>query len=87
MQELPSDSSALALLSVVALLIFGLNFGIDFKGGTTIRTESTQPIDVGVYRQALQPLRGADWQVFRRTILVPLRLAPPRVSSRRRPWL
>ena len=53
-------SSALALLSVVALLIFGLNFGIDFKGGTTIRTESTQPIDVGVYRQALQPLNLGD---------------------------
>ena len=26
----------------------GLNFGIDFRGGTTIRTESTQALDVGV---------------------------------------
>ena len=34
--------------------IQGLNFGIDFRGGTTIRTESTQPVDVGAYRAALQ---------------------------------
>ncbi|MCF3973870.1 protein translocase subunit SecF [Paracoccus salsus] len=49
-------SSAMAILSVVVLVIYGLNFGIDFRGGTTIRTESTQPVDVGVYRQALSPL-------------------------------
>ncbi|SNT74299.1 protein translocase subunit SecF [Paracoccus seriniphilus] len=53
-------STILAVLSVVFLLIFGLNFGIDFRGGTTIRTESTQAIDVGVYREALQPLGLGD---------------------------
>lgn len=53
-------SSLLAVLSVVCLLVFGLNFGIDFKGGTTIRTESTQEVDVGAYRQALQPLGLGD---------------------------
>ena len=38
----------------------GLNFGIDFKGGTTIRTESTAAVDVGAYRQAMQPLNLGD---------------------------
>jgi preprotein translocase subunit SecF len=52
-----------ALMMVVAFASFmlqGLNFGIDFRGGTTIRTESTQPIDVGVYRDAIAPLELGD---------------------------
>ncbi|MBM9594921.1 protein translocase subunit SecF [Roseitranquillus sediminis] len=48
------------LLSLVLWLTMGLNFGIDFRGGTTIRTESTQAVDVGVYRSALQPLNLGD---------------------------
>ncbi|RMD90315.1 MAG: protein translocase subunit SecF, partial [Alphaproteobacteria bacterium] len=48
------------ILSVVLLLTMGLNFGIDFRGGTSIRTESTQPVDVGAYRQALAPLGLGD---------------------------
>ncbi|QUS35627.1 protein translocase subunit SecF [Falsirhodobacter algicola] len=48
------------ILSVVLVLVMGLNFGIDFRGGTTIRTESTEPVDVGAYRQALQPLGIGD---------------------------
>jgi hypothetical protein len=38
----------------------GLNLGVDFKGGTTIRTESTTPVDVGVYRDALAGLDLGD---------------------------
>lgn len=48
------------VLSVVVYFSAGLNFGIDFKGGTTIRTESSQALDVGVYRDALQPLGLGD---------------------------
>jgi preprotein translocase subunit SecF len=51
------------LLTVVAIAlwaIMGLNYGIDFKGGTTIRTESTQPVDIGAYRTALQGLELGD---------------------------
>jgi preprotein translocase subunit SecF len=48
------------LLSLLAWATMGLNFGIDFQGGTTIRTESAQPVDVGAYRQALQPLGLGD---------------------------
>ncbi|UWQ64100.1 protein translocase subunit SecF [Leisingera caerulea] len=45
-----------ALLMVVGFASFmwqGLNFGIDFRGGTTIRTEATEAVDVGAYRDAL----------------------------------
>ena len=38
----------------------GLNFGIDFKGGTTIRTEAVQPVDIGAYRDAVEPLGFGD---------------------------
>ena len=53
-------SIVLLVLSLVAYLAFGLNYGIDFKGGTTIRTESTQSVDVGAYRAALDPLQLGD---------------------------
>jgi len=47
-------------LSFAVWLAMGLNFGIDFLGGTTIRTESAQPVEVGAYRDALQPLDLGD---------------------------
>ncbi|MCB1334245.1 MAG: protein translocase subunit SecD [Roseivivax sp.] len=53
-------SVALLVASVVLFFAMGLNFGIDFKGGTTIRTESTQAVDVGAYRSALTPLGLGD---------------------------
>jgi preprotein translocase subunit SecF len=48
------------VVSVVLVLTMGLNLGIDFKGGTTIRTESTQAVDVGAYREALSTLDLGD---------------------------
>nr|WP_111297870.1 protein translocase subunit SecF [Paracoccus saliphilus] len=53
-------STVLMLASIVVLFLNGLNFGIDFRGGTTIRTESVQPVDVAAYRAALQPLNLGD---------------------------
>ncbi len=53
-------SAVLMVLSVVITLMMGLNFGIDFKGGTTIRTETTAPLDIGTYRDALAPLDLGD---------------------------
>lgn len=44
------------ILSIAAWLLIGLNFGIDFRGGTTIRTESAQPVDVGAYRTSVEAL-------------------------------
>jgi preprotein translocase subunit SecF len=46
--------------SLLIWFVMGLNFGIDFLGGTTIRTESTQAVDVGAYRDALGPLGLGD---------------------------
>jgi len=53
-------SVVLTLASIVLFFAIGLNFGIDFKGGTTIRVESEQPINVGEFRNALQPLKLGD---------------------------
>ena len=53
-------SAFLVAASFVCFLTLGFNFGIDFKGGTTIRTESTQVVDVGAYREALEGLGLGD---------------------------
>ncbi|GKY87838.1 protein translocase subunit SecF [Sinisalibacter aestuarii] len=53
-------SGLMLVVSVVAFFVMGLNFGIDFRGGTTIRTESTQAVDVGAYRDAISPLGLGD---------------------------
>ncbi|MCO4848304.1 MAG: protein translocase subunit SecF [Yoonia sp.] len=51
------------VMMVVALgsfLIQGLNYGIDFQGGTSIRTQSEVVVDVAAYRAALVPLELGD---------------------------
>lgn len=53
-------SMLLVVLSIIAPFIFGLNFGIDFLGGTTIRTQAAHEVNVGAYRQALEPLKLGD---------------------------
>jgi len=53
-------SGVLVVLSLVAFFTYGLNFGIDFRGGTTIRTEATQPVAIGDYREAIVPLGLGD---------------------------
>ncbi len=53
-------SIVLLIASLVVFLTMGLNFGIDFKGGTTIRTQSKNAVDVGAYRAAIAPLDLGD---------------------------
>ena len=53
-------SIVLLIASLVVFLTMGLNFGIDFKGGTTIRTQSETAVDVGAYRAAIAPLNLGD---------------------------
>ena len=53
-------SSFLMLASILSFLSQGLNFGIDFRGGTTLRTESAQVVNVAEYRTALQQLDLGD---------------------------
>jgi preprotein translocase subunit SecF len=53
-------SAFLVVLSFGSFILQGLNYGIDFRGGTTIRTESPLPVDVGVYRDAIGALDLGD---------------------------
>ncbi|NIZ10637.1 protein translocase subunit SecF [Pseudooceanicola sp. HF7] len=46
--------------SVILWFTMGLNFGIDFRGGTTIRTQSEEAISVADYRAAIAPLELGD---------------------------
>ncbi|MFZ9198513.1 MAG: protein translocase subunit SecF [Paracoccaceae bacterium] len=77
-------SAAAVVISILAVAIMGLNFGVDFKGGTTIRTESTQAVDVGVYRQALAGLDLGDvaiTQVFDPTFREDQHVAMVRIEA------
>jgi preprotein translocase subunit SecF len=53
-------SAVMMVVAFVSFMIQGLNFGIDFRGGTTVRTQATQPVDVAQYREALAPLELGD---------------------------
>ena len=60
-QKVTLGASIVAVfLSLAVWLGMGLNFGIDFLGGTTIRTESSQPVDIAAYRGALEGLELGD---------------------------
>ncbi|KQI72752.1 preprotein translocase subunit SecF [Loktanella sp. 5RATIMAR09] len=48
------------VIAFASFLIQGLNYGIDFQGGTSIRTQSETPVDVGQYRAALEALDLGD---------------------------
>ncbi|MDX2484085.1 MAG: protein translocase subunit SecF [Pseudodonghicola sp.] len=53
-------SAVLMLMAFGSFMVRGLSYGIDFRGGTTIRTESTTAVDIGVYRDAITPLGLGD---------------------------
>ena len=54
-------ASVVAVIASLAIwAMVGLNFGIDFLGGTTIRTDSPVAADIGAYRAALEPLGLGD---------------------------
>ena len=49
-------SAVMAVIAFGSFMYQGLNYGIDFKGGTTLRTESALVVDVAEYRAILDPL-------------------------------
>ncbi len=77
-------SMILMVLAFVAWWVMGLNFGIDFKGGTTLRTESPNVVDVGAYRAAIEALPVGDvaiTEVFDPNFSADQHVAMIRVSS------
>ena len=53
-------SSLLIVVGFASFIFQGLNYGIDFRGGTTVRTQSTQEVDTGLYRATLEQLELGD---------------------------
>jgi preprotein translocase subunit SecF len=77
-------SMLLMLLAFVFWGVMGLNYGIDFKGGTTLRTESAQVIDVAAYRAAMEGLPVGDvviTEVFDPSFRADQHVAMIRISS------
>ena len=47
-------SIAFSAIGLIVLLIRGVNYSVEFTGGTLIQVETQQPADVGALRNALQ---------------------------------
>lgn len=57
---------ASAILSIFAIVLFfthGLNFGIDFRGGTLLEVQTSGPADIGSMRQTLTGLELGEVQL------------------------
>jgi len=53
-------SAVMVVVAMSSFLMQGLNYGIDFRGGTTIRSESPLPVDIAAYRDAMAVLDLGD---------------------------
>ena len=53
-------SGVMIMVALGSFAVQGLNFGIDFKGGRTIRTQSAEPVNVAQYREAIGDLGLGD---------------------------
>ena len=56
-------SSILIIGSLISFFSFGLNFGIDFKGGTLIEIETKEDVDISQIRLSLNNLSLGDIQI------------------------
>jgi len=55
-----SLSSALVIGTIIAFFTMGLNFGIDFRGGTMLMVETPEAVEVGEYRDLLSDVVEGD---------------------------
>lgn len=53
----------LVLISIVALFVNGLNFGIDFTGGVLVEVKAERTIDIGMLRKRVDSLGFAEAQL------------------------
>ena len=51
------------ILSAIVFVAPGLNYGIDFRGGSVVMVDTPDPVDVGEYRSALSGLNLGDFAV------------------------
>ncbi|MEO1291371.1 MAG: protein translocase subunit SecF [Pseudomonadota bacterium] len=73
-------SAAAMVISVLAMILFGLNFGIDFRGGVLVEARTEQAADLGEIRSLLGSLDLGDVAVQEfgdeRTILTRIERQP-----------
>src|SRR5918992_710478 len=57
---------AVMVPGLILLLLRGVNYSVEFTGGTLIQVQSQKPIDVGAVRNALatRGVEGAEIQTF-----------------------
>jgi SecD/SecF fusion protein len=55
-----SIATALIVLSIIAVVVKGLNFGIDFKGGTQITFKTPQPVALSDVRSEMAAIGRGD---------------------------
>jgi preprotein translocase subunit SecF len=71
---------AVTLSGLLVLLFRGVNYSVEFTGGTLIQVQSEKPIDVAAVRNALaaRQVEGAEIQTFgsNRELVIRARLAP-----------
>lgn len=53
-------STALVIGTIIAFFTMGLNFGIDFRGGTMIMVETPEAVEIGEYRALLGDVVEGD---------------------------
>jgi preprotein translocase subunit SecF len=59
-------SLAIILPGLLVLLVSGVNYSVEFTGGTLVQVETRKPVDVAAVRQALaaRGIEGAEIQTF-----------------------
>ena len=59
-------SAAILAVGIILLSVYGLNYSIEFTGGTLIQLHTTQTVDANAVRNGLDPqgIPGAETQAF-----------------------